>query len=148
MANSRTISYGELRERLARLVKGPVLGVGDPAYEESRRVFNAMIERRPAAILRCSCAEDFARGVTAAREYDLPLSVKGGGHLVTYDDADVHVEIDDGLAPSPGASPIGTGSGITGMRERATALGGDLSAGFRRGGGFRVSARLPVRSSP
>jgi len=68
---------------------------------------------------------------------------------VTYDDADVRVEIDDdGLAPSAGAAAIGTGSGITGMRERATALGGDLSAGFRRGGGFRVSARLPVRSAP
>jgi signal transduction histidine kinase len=67
---------------------------------------------------------------------------------VTYDNADVHVEIDDdGPALSPGASAIGTGSGISGMRERATALGGDLSAGFRRGGGFRVSARLPVRSS-
>jgi signal transduction histidine kinase len=65
---------------------------------------------------------------------------------VTYDDADVHVEIDDdGPAPSGGGSAIGTGSGITGMRERAAALGGDLSAGFRHGGGFRVSARLPVR---
>jgi signal transduction histidine kinase len=67
---------------------------------------------------------------------------------VTYNDADVHVEIDDdGKAPSGGASAIGTGSGITGMRERAAALGGDLSAGFRDGGGFRVRARLPVRSS-
>ena len=67
---------------------------------------------------------------------------------VTYDDTDVHVEIDDdGPAPSGGAAAIGTGSGITGMRERATALGGYLSAGFRPGGGFRVSARLPVRSS-
>ena len=67
---------------------------------------------------------------------------------VAYDDADVRVEIDDdGLAPSAGATAIGTGSGITGMRERATALGGNLSAGFRRGGGFRVTARLPVRSS-
>ena len=66
---------------------------------------------------------------------------------VTYDDPDVHVEIDDdGTVPSAGAS--GTGSGITGMRERATALGGELSAGFRQGGGFRVSARLPVRRSP
>jgi signal transduction histidine kinase len=74
----------------------------------------------------------------------VPVTVR-----VSYDDADVHVEIDDnGPAPSPGASAIGTGSGITGMRERATALGGDLSAGFRRGGGFRVSARLPVRSAP
>jgi signal transduction histidine kinase len=65
---------------------------------------------------------------------------------VTYDDAGVRVEIDnDGKAPSGGGSAIGTGSGITGMRERAAALGGDLSAGFRHGGGFRVSARLPVR---
>jgi len=68
---------------------------------------------------------------------------------VTYDDADVHLEIDDdGTAPSGARSAVGTGSGITGMRERATALGGDLSAGFRPGGGFRVSARIPVRSSP
>jgi signal transduction histidine kinase len=67
---------------------------------------------------------------------------------VTYLDADVYIEIDDdGPAPSPGAAAIGTGSGIMGMRERATALGGNLCAGFRRGGGFQVSARLPVRSS-
>jgi signal transduction histidine kinase len=68
---------------------------------------------------------------------------------VTYDDAGVRVEIDDdGSANSRGAGVIGTGSGITGMRERATALGGELSAGFRQGGGFRVSARLPVRPAP
>jgi signal transduction histidine kinase len=68
---------------------------------------------------------------------------------VTYDDANVYVQIDDdGTAPSGVSSAIGTGSGITGMRERATALGGDLSAGFRHGGGFRVSARLPVRPAP
>jgi len=67
---------------------------------------------------------------------------------VTYEDANVHVEIDDdGTAPSDGPAAIGTGSGIAGMRERATALGGYLSAGFRPDGGFRVSARLPVRSS-
>ena len=67
---------------------------------------------------------------------------------VTYADADVHVEIDDdGPAPSAGAVAIGAGSGIMGMRERATALGGNLYAGFRYGGGFRVSARLPVRSA-
>jgi signal transduction histidine kinase len=67
---------------------------------------------------------------------------------VTYLNADVYIEIDDdGPAPSGGAAAIGTGSGITGMRERATALGGDLCAGFRHAGGFRVSARLPVRSS-
>jgi signal transduction histidine kinase len=68
---------------------------------------------------------------------------------LSYDDAAVHVEIDDdGKVPSGEGSAIGTGSGITGMRERAAALGGDLSAGFRHGGGFRVSARLPVRPAP
>jgi len=70
---------------------------------------------------------------------------------VIYGDAEVGLEIDDDGTASPGGDPAngnratGTGSGITGMRERAAALGGDLSAGFRPGGGFRVSARLPVR---
>jgi FAD/FMN-containing dehydrogenase len=82
MVNSRAISHEELRERLAKLVKGRVLGAGDLAYEESRHVFNAMIERRPAAIITCSCAEDVVHGVTAAREYGLPISIKGGGHSV------------------------------------------------------------------
>jgi FAD/FMN-containing dehydrogenase len=72
----------ELRERLAELAKGPVLVAGDPMYEESRRVFNAMIDRRPAAVLRCSCAEDVVHGVTAARMHGLPISIKGGGHSV------------------------------------------------------------------
>jgi signal transduction histidine kinase len=67
---------------------------------------------------------------------------------VTYEDGCVHVEIDDdGTARADGPAANGTGSGITGMRERATALGGYLSAGSRPDGGFRVSARLPLRSS-
>jgi FAD/FMN-containing dehydrogenase len=72
----------ELRERLAKLARGPVLAAGDPRYEESRRVFNAMIDRRPAAILACSGPEDVVQGVTVAREHDLPISIKGGGHSV------------------------------------------------------------------
>ena len=68
---------------------------------------------------------------------------------VTYSDAEVRLEIeDDGTPPADGGSASGTGSGIPGMRERAAALGGDLSAGFRRGGGFQVSAWLPVRLAP
>jgi FAD/FMN-containing dehydrogenase len=82
MADSQAIENGDLRERLAKLVKGRVLGAGDPAYEEPRRVFNAMIDRRPAAIVSCSCPEDVAHGVTTAREYGVPVSVKGGGHSV------------------------------------------------------------------
>jgi signal transduction histidine kinase len=67
---------------------------------------------------------------------------------VTYGDAQLQVEVaDDGRVPANGAGVVGTGSGIAGMRERATALGGVLDAGFRPGGGFRVSALLPVRHS-
>jgi FAD/FMN-containing dehydrogenase len=90
MADS--VSSVELRDRLAELVRGPVLGAGDAGYEESRRVFNAMIERRPAAIVRCSCAEDVARSVMVARDYGLPVSVKGGGHSVAG-----NAVCDDGL---------------------------------------------------
>ncbi|MGH8982714.1 MAG: sensor histidine kinase, partial [Acidimicrobiia bacterium] len=42
----------------------------------------------------------------------------------------------------------GSGRGIAGMRERARSLGGELEAGPRPGGGFRVRARLPVNGAP
>jgi len=65
--------------------------------------------------------------------------------LVAYGDDDLTVQVDDDGRghPKPGGTP-GGGNGIRGMRERAAALGGDLSAGPRAGGGFRVSAHLPL----
>jgi signal transduction histidine kinase len=65
---------------------------------------------------------------------------------VTYHDTCVEVEVvDDGrgaaAAPSSSRTP---GHGISGMRERATAVGGEVDAGPRPGGGYRVRARLPV----
>jgi len=61
---------------------------------------------------------------------------------VGYRSGELSVEVaDDGIGPS--AAPDGAGNGIVGMRERAAALGGELSAGPRPGGGFRVRARLP-----
>jgi signal transduction histidine kinase len=52
--------------------------------------------------------------------------------------------VDDGRGPHPDDSAQGAGHGIPGMRERAEASGGTLEAGPRRGGGFRVGARLPL----
>lgn len=64
--------------------------------------------------------------------------------LVVYGADDVVVQVDD----DGGTSAAGTaGTGITGMTERATALGGQLQAGPRPGGGFRVRARLPLRGA-
>ena len=56
-------------------------------------------------------------------------------------DEQLSIEVTDS---GRGGSGAGTGYGITGMRERATLLGGDFSAGPRPGGGFRVAARLPL----
>jgi len=65
--------------------------------------------------------------------------------LVAYGDDDLTVQVDDDGRGhrGPGAT-LGGGNGIRGMRERAAALGGELTAGPRPGGGFRVSAHLPV----
>ena len=78
---SRTIDEVALRGFRARL-QGDLVAPGDPGYDDARRVFNAMIDRYPALIVRARSAEDVQRAVLFAREHDLPLSVKGGGHNV------------------------------------------------------------------
>jgi FAD/FMN-containing dehydrogenase len=60
----------------------PALRPDDPGYDAARAVFNAMIDRRPLAILRCRDAADVAEGIRYARSHDLALSVRSGGHGV------------------------------------------------------------------
>ena len=62
---------------------GELFHPGTEDYEEARKVFNGMIDRRPALIARCSNADDVAAAVNLARDEDLPLSIYGGGHGVT-----------------------------------------------------------------
>ncbi len=63
-------------------VRGAVLEPGNPAYDEARSLWNAMIDRRPALVVRCLGTADVIAGVRAASEYDLPLTIKGGGHNI------------------------------------------------------------------
>ena len=66
---------------------------------------------------------------------------------VRYGQRDLTVQVDDDGQGRNGGPPLPGGSGIAGMRERAAALGGELHAGPRPGGGFRVTATLPLDGS-
>ena len=63
-------------------IRGPLLRPGDPGFDEARSVWNAMIDRRPALIVRCLGVSDVVACVNAAREHGMPLSIKGGGHNI------------------------------------------------------------------
>ena len=69
-------------EVLRRRHRGPVITPEDDGYDAARITYNAMIEHRPALIVRPLDTEDVATAVAYAREADLPVSVRGGGHSV------------------------------------------------------------------
>jgi FAD/FMN-containing dehydrogenase len=62
--------------------RGPLLRPGDAEYDATRKVWNGMIDRRPALIARCIGAADVIAAVNFAREQELLVAVRGGGHNV------------------------------------------------------------------
>ncbi|MFF4135661.1 FAD-binding oxidoreductase [Streptomyces mirabilis] len=106
--------------------KGQLIGPGDSGYDEARTVYNAMIDRRPALVARCTSAEDVSHVIGFARDHGLPLAVRGGGHhgagLGVCDDGVVldlsplkDIEVD------PGARTVRVGGGcVWGEVDRAT----------------------------
>ncbi len=67
-------------DELTAALRGEVITPADPRYDEARAVYNGMIDKRPAAIARCRDVADVLACVRFAREYDVTLSVRSGGH--------------------------------------------------------------------
>ncbi len=119
------MSTGAARRELAGF-QGRLIGPGDPEYDDARAVYNAMIDKHPALIARCTGPDDVAKGIAFAREHDLPLAIRGGGHngagLGTVDGGVVlDLAALDEVRVDPDARTVRVGGGATwGQVDRAT----------------------------
>jgi signal transduction histidine kinase len=147
---------GELRSALAVLRTDGELAPRSPALTLAR--LDDLVSRTTAAGLRVRAQTDgdtrslpFGVDVAAYRIVQEALTnvARHAGPatadvLVSYREKEVTVQVDDDGQASPAGVRPARGNGIAGMRERVAALGGELYAGPRPGGGFRVRARLPL----
>lgn len=76
----RRVAPEQAVQALAMRLHGEIVRPGDPDYEDARGVWNDSVDRSPAMIVRCGGAVDVSTALTFAREHDLPLSVRSGGH--------------------------------------------------------------------
>ncbi len=76
------LDEGSVSAFRARL-RGQLIRPGDEGYDEARKVWNGMIDRRPALIARCAGVADVIAAVNFAREQRLPVAIRGGSHNVT-----------------------------------------------------------------
>jgi FAD/FMN-containing dehydrogenase len=115
---STTITPADAARQELHGFRGQLIGPRDEEYERARAVYNAMIDKRPALIARCTGPGDVAAVVGFARNHALPLAVRGGGHngagLGTVDDGVVidlsplnRIEVD------PQARTVRVGGGCT-----------------------------------
>ena len=132
MSTPTTSLAGLARRDLAGLAD-VIVGPADPGYDEARAVHNGMIDRRPALIVGCSSPDEVARTIAFARNHDVPLAVRGGGHngggLGVVDDG---VVIDlagmDEVFVDPASDTVRVGGGATwGQVDRATAEHGRVT---------------------
>ena len=141
-----------LRETRIPSVHGEVIVPGDAAYDTARQVWNAMVDRRPAAIVRCAGAADVAPVIAYAREHDLDLSIRGGGHNIAGSSVcdggvvidmsrmtDVVVDASRRLASVQPGATLAHVDAATQVHGLATPLGINSTtgvAGLTLGGGF------------
>ena len=138
--------------------KGEVILPGDASYDDVRKIWNAMIDKRPALIARCTDTQDVVRAVNFARENTLTLAVRGGGHniagsalcdngIVVDLSAMKKVAVDTaaGLAHVSGGATLADMDAATQEHGLATPLGINSTtgvAGLTLGGGFGWLSRM------
>jgi FAD/FMN-containing dehydrogenase len=133
-------------------MRGDVLTPRDAHYDGSRRIWNGAIDRYPAIVALCTNPQDVAAGVRVAREYDIPLSARGGAHdwagralrdggLVLDPSAmrDVSIEANGHAAVARGGAKVGDVVDAADRIGRAPVAGGFKivgMAGLTLGGGY------------
>jgi FAD/FMN-containing dehydrogenase len=138
-------------------VKGEVIGVEDPGYDEARAVYNGMIDKRPTAVVRCASVSDVAVAVKAARDEGLDLSIRGGGHSAPgFGTNDGGIVIDLGplheVIVDPESRTVKAGGGCTwkvfndatheyGLATTGGIIGSTGIAGLTLGGGIGYLSR-------
>lgn len=144
-------------DELEAIIRGKAVKPGDPGYDDARRIWNARFDRRPGVIIRCGCTADVAATVRFAREHDLALAVKGGGHAFaahTVGDGGLLIDLSPmkDIEVDAGTKTARVGPGVTwGELDHATqqhglaTVGGTVSsvgvAGFTLGGGSGYLSR-------
>jgi FAD/FMN-containing dehydrogenase len=122
---------------LAAALRGDLITPADPGYDGARAVYNAMIDKRPAAVARCRDVADVIACVRFGREHGVEIAVRGGGHnaggLGVWDDALViDLSLLRSTTVSPGQHTVRADAGCTwGDVDHATvAFGMATPSGF------------------
>ncbi len=143
---------GQKIEELRSGFKGEILQPSDGGYESARRIWNGMIDKRPAIIARCAGTADVVRGVNFARDNGLVLAIRGGGHNIAGNalcDDGIVVDLSQMKAASvdagkrrvtiEGGATLGDLDAATQAHGLATPVGINSTtgvAGLTLGGGF------------
>jgi FAD/FMN-containing dehydrogenase len=120
----------EATEAFVQGLRGPTLRPGDEGYDDARKIWNGLIDRRPALIVQCSGAADVVDAVNFARDQKLLVSIKAGGHNVAgnaVNDGGLVIDLSqmNGVHVDPATETVRAQGGATwGDADRETQLFG------------------------
>lgn len=157
MENARPATAERLTRDLRAALSGAVLTPDDAGYDDARRVWNGVIDRRPAVIARCSGTADVVEAVRIADRYRPEVSIRGGGHQVAGtalcdDGLVIDLSALDGVIVDPGTRTARVQGGArwadvdqATQRHGLATTGGEISrtgvAGLTLGGGLGLLHR-------